>query len=186
MDRIVVSTEDPEIAEVARGYGAEVLLRPPHLAADDSLVIDTLRDIIERFAEGEVKLRTIVLLEPTCPFRSATDVSECIARLEDDEIDSVATFTEASLNPYRSWTIVDGKPAMFIEGVNPWAPRQRLPPAFQLNGAVYAFRADRLPPDGPAILFGNARAVIMPRERSIDIDDMVDLRVASALLDTST
>lgn len=186
IDRIIVSTDDAEIADVGRRSGAEVWMRPAHLATDGSLVIDALRDLIERLSASGVNLRTMVLLEPTSPLRSPRDVSDCVAQLEDESVDSAATFTEASLNPYRAWQIAAGKPGMFIEGVNPWLPRQRLPHAFQLNGAVYAFRADRLPETGSAVLFGNAAAVVMPPERSVDIDGPLDLVVAEALLARST
>ena len=59
-------------------------------------------------------------------------------------IDSVATFTEAELNPHRAWRLVDGVPEVFIPGAIPWLPRQKLPKAYQLNGAVYVFRAKLL------------------------------------------
>src|SRR5690606_2766961 len=113
------------------------------------------------------------------------DVQACIDWLEDDSFDSAATFTEASLNPHRAWKIEDGLPRPFIDGADPWQPRQKLPPAVQLNGAVYAFRADRLPATGSAVLFGKMAAVMMPRERSVDIDDEQDLAVAAAVLASS-
>jgi len=182
IDRIIVSTDDEAIADVAGQYGAEVSRRPPHLATDDSLVIDTLRDLIHRLREEGSPPGILVLLEPTAPLRLAQDVEECLAQLQDPTVDSVATFVEAKLNPARAWIVRNGRPESYISGINPWLPRQRLRPAYQLNGAVYAFRVDRLEPDSPAVLFGNMAAVMMPAERSVDIDDRVDLQVADALL----
>ncbi len=182
IDRIIVSTDDEAIAAVARRHGAEVYRRPPHLATDTALVIDALRNLIETLTlEGETA-RVMVLLEPTCPFRSHDDVKACIEELVRDGKDSVATFKPADLNPHRAWIIADGKPSPFIAGANPWLPRQRLPLAYQLNGAVYAFRVDRLPSDTMALLYGRAGAVIMPPERSVDIDDELDFVVAETLL----
>jgi CMP-N,N'-diacetyllegionaminic acid synthase len=180
--RIVVSTEDDAIAQVARHDGAEVDARPAALATDDAVVIDVLRELLARLtAAGELP-RTVVLLEPTCPLRSPTDIVHCLDLLDDDAVDSVATFTSAALNPVRAWRLDRQRPVTFIPDVNPWLPRQQLPPAYQLNGAVYAFRADRLKPETPSILFGNAAAVIMPPERSVDIDDGVDLMTAEAII----
>jgi len=182
IDRIIVSTDDEAIAAVARRHGAEVYRRPPHLATDTALVIDALRNLIETLgAEGEAG-RVMVLLEPTCPFRSSDDVRACVEELVKGGKDSVATFKRADLNPHRAWIIEDERPKSFIPGANPWLPRQRLPEAYQLNGAVYAFRADLLPADTMALLYGRTGAVIMPSERSVDIDNELDFVVAEALL----
>ncbi len=182
VDRTIVSTDDEEIAAVALQHGAEVYRRPARLASDTALVIDALRDLIGTLkAEGENGC-IMVLLEPTCPFRSADDVNACLTALVRGAKDSVATFTPADLNPHRAWTIAGGSPACFIEGANPWLPRQRLPEAYQLNGAVYCFRADMLPTDGQGLLFGSVGAVVMPAERSVDINTKSDLLFAEIML----
>ena len=182
VDRVIVSTDDYEIAAVARHNGAEVYRRPTRLASDSALVIDALRDLIGTLkAEGE-EGRVMVLLEPTCPFRSEDDVTACIAELVRGGRDSVATFKQADLNPHRAWTIAQGSPTSFIPEANPWLPRQQLPDAYQLNGAVYCFRADQLPAEGQGLLFGEAGAVIMPAERSVDINTRSDLLFAELML----
>lgn len=186
IERIIVSTDDDEIAGVASANGAEISMRPPALATDEALVIDTLRDLIERLsAEGNAP-RIMILLEPTCPLRSRGDIEACLQWLQDDTVDAVATFKPAELNPMRAWRIENGQPTPFLPDANPWLPRQRLPEAYQLNGAVYAFRADRLRPEHPSILFGRTAAVIMPPERSVDIDNRLDLQVAEAMLSGRT
>lgn len=182
IDRIIVSTDDDAIAAVAREHGAEVYRRPPHLATDVALVINALRNLIETLmSEGETA-RVIVLLEPTCPFRSRADVTACIEELFKGRKDSVATFKSADLNPHRAWTIVDGEPKYFIPGANPWLPRQQLPEAYQLNGAVYCFRTDQLSATEPGLLFGRAGAILMPSERSVDINTLADFHFAEAIL----
>jgi N-acylneuraminate cytidylyltransferase len=74
-----------------------------------------------------------------------------------------------------------GSPEPFIEGAVPWRPRQELPEAYQLNGAVYAFWTDRLPKDAIAPLFGQMAAVHMPAERSVDIDSTLDFMLAETI-----
>ena len=181
IDRIIVSTDDEEIGAVSRQYGAEVYKRPGHLATDEALVIDTIRDLIARLAAEGEKAKIMSLLEPTCPFRSARDLEECLGLLGKG-YDSVATFKEAELNPHRAWKINDDVPDVFIPGAVPWLPRQKLPKAYQLNGAVYAFRTDKLPEDSNALLFGRKGAVVMPPDRSVDIDGILDFMVAEAIL----
>jgi len=183
--RTLVSTDDHEIAAVAEAHGADVVMRPAELATDDAPVIDTIRDLIRRLAAVGSPPRVLVLLGPACPLRSPADSRACLKRLDDDSVDSVATFKPAELNPMRAWKIENGRPTPFIGDSNPWLPRQRLPAAYQLSGAVYAFRADRLRPDHPSILFGNAVAEVMPAERSVDIDGWVDLFLAESVLKRS-
>jgi len=183
IDRVVVSTDDDAIAKAARRYGGEIARRPAELATDDSLVIETVRyHLSEWKAEGRAA-GIVVLLEPTCPLRQPKDVEACLRRLSEENVDSVATFTDAAVNPHRAWRIEEGRPSPFVEGAVPWRPRQELPEAYQLNGGAYAFFADRLPDDSVAPLFGRVGAVYMPEERSVDIDTEVDLKLANLLLE---
>jgi N-acylneuraminate cytidylyltransferase len=181
IDRVIVSTDDEKIGSAAKEYSAEVYKRPAHLATDDALVIDALRDLIQRLRKEGEALEILVLLEPTCPLRSGGDIRNCLKVLVSG-YDSVATFEEASLNPHRAWKINDGRPEVFIPGTDPWLPRQRLPKAYRLNGAVYAFVVNGLGQDSRSILFGNSGAVIMPKERSVDIDSEIDFLVAESLI----
>jgi N-acylneuraminate cytidylyltransferase len=185
IDRIIVSTDTAEIASVGRSYGAEVYARPPHLATDEALVIDALKDLLQTLrAEGETP-EWVMLLEPTCPLRTPEDVRDCLKLVAQGSYDSVATFKDAELNPHRAWRIVDGVPEVFIAGGVPWLPRQKLPKAYQLNGAVYIFRANLLAKEASSLLVGKVGAVLMPRDRSQDIDDSVDFTIVEALLKES-
>jgi CMP-N,N'-diacetyllegionaminic acid synthase len=182
IDRILVSTDDDAIACVGRTAGAEVYTRPAHLATDDALVIDALRDLLATLrTEGDAPA-WMLLLEPTCPLRTAGDVRACLRLAAENQYDSVATFKEADLNPHRAWRLVDGQPEVFLPGAVPWLPRQALPRAYQLNGAVYLFRTTNLQPGSPSLLGGKTGAVVMPRERSQDIDEPVDFAIAETLL----
>jgi N-acylneuraminate cytidylyltransferase len=183
IDRIIVSTDDVEIAAVAKANGAEVYTRPPHLATDEALVIDALKDLLHTLSVEHKPADWVVLLEPTCPLRSAADVRECLQLIAGGIFDSIATFTNAELNPHRAWRLVEGKPEVFIPGAIPWLPRQNLPKAYQLNGAVYIFRAALLAQESQSLLVGRLGAVLMPRDRSHDIDDSVDFTVVEALLE---
>jgi N-acylneuraminate cytidylyltransferase len=185
IDRVIVSTDDKQIGEVALARGTEVYPRPPHLATDEALVIDAIKDLHRTLlAEGE-QAKWMILLEPTCPLRSADDVRACLRLIEKGGYDSVATFKEAELNPHRAWRLVDEAPEVFLPGAIPWLPRQKLPRAYQLNGAVYVFRADLVAQEERALLVGRAGAVLMPRERSQDIDEGVDFLIIEALLGKS-
>lgn len=182
IDRVIVSTDDDRIASTAAQLGAEVYRRPEHLATDTALVADTIRQLWAQLrVEGE-QAQILVLLEATSPFRTPELISSCLRRLVAEQLDSVATFNEADINPERTWRIEEGAPAPFIDGAVPWKPRQLLTPAYQLNGAVYAFFPDRLPAGIPNILFGKMGAVVIPSDSVIDIDTLQDFNIANALL----
>ncbi|WP_144788476.1 cytidylyltransferase domain-containing protein [Lysinibacillus fusiformis] len=182
IDKVIVSTDDLEIARIATEYGADVQMRPTELATDTSLVIDTMHYVINELKKEQEYYTYIVLLEATAPFRTVADVSKCIKKVYEESLDSVATFKEAELNPNRAWKIKDGTPTSFIDGVIPWLPRQQLPEAYQLNGAVYVTKIEVLLKSNREIMLGKIGAVTMPKERSIDIDDKMDLLVAELLL----
>jgi CMP-N,N'-diacetyllegionaminic acid synthase len=185
IDRIIVSTDDTRIASVGRVHGAEVYARPPHLATDEALVIDALKDLLQTLQEERETPEWAILLEPTCPLRTADDVRACLRLVAHGGYDSAATFKEAELNPHRAWRIVDGVPEVFIAGAIPWVPRQKLPKAYQLNGAVYVFRPGLLAKEAKSLLVGKPGAILMPRDRSQDIDDRVDFAIVEALLKES-
>ena len=180
IDRVIVSTDGKKISEVASRFGAEVYVRPKHLSQDSSLVIDCLRNLISRLKREKETANYLILLEPTSPLRNTKDIDLSIEKLLD--FDSVATFCNAELNPHRAWKIKGNTVEPFINGAIPWLPRQQLPEAFQLNGAVYGFRIDKLPIDGQSIIFGNIAAIKMPIERSIDIDSMTHLKMAEHII----
>jgi CMP-N,N'-diacetyllegionaminic acid synthase len=178
IDRTIVSTDDEEIARVAREFDAEVLDRPDRLATDDALVADTVRHAVDRLGDAGESASYVAMLEPTCPFRSPDDVQNAVERLVRNELDSVASFAPAELNPHRAWQLDANNPEPFVDGTDPWQPRQQLPDAYQLNGGVYAFAVDALPDEGAGMLFGDQGAVQMPPERSVDIDTPLDLELA--------
>src|SRR5262245_8782734 len=119
VDRIIVSTEDSEIAAAARTYGAEVFDRSADLASDTARVFEVLLDLRERLgAEGE-QARYVALLEPTAAFRSPAMIDDCLDLLARGH-DSVTTFRACRTNPHRAWTLDGPAPAPFLPDGNPW------------------------------------------------------------------
>ncbi|MDM5351411.1 acylneuraminate cytidylyltransferase family protein [Lysinibacillus sphaericus] len=182
IDEIIVSTDCKEIAEVAKKFGAKVQERPSELANDSSLVIDTVRYVLSNMENYLDDDDYLLLLEPTCPLRSEQDIKSCINLIETEQLDSVATYKEAELNPHRAWKIIGNKPTSFIDGVNPWLPRQELPMSYQLNGAIYLSKVGVIDEKTVGLVNGNIGAIVMPKERSIDIDHPIDLLVAEVIV----
>jgi N-acylneuraminate cytidylyltransferase len=148
--RVIVSTDDEEIAQVARQYGAETpFMRPDHLAQDDTLDLPVAKHCLEWLAEHEDYHPDIVVwLRPTSPIRPMDCVDSAIRLLvEHPEADSVRGLVPAGQNPFKMWTI-DGEtqkmiPLLDVDGVpEPYnAPRQALPDVFWQTGHIDALWA---------------------------------------------
>ncbi|MEO1084680.1 MAG: acylneuraminate cytidylyltransferase family protein [Acidobacteriota bacterium] len=187
LDALVVSTDDPEIADVARGFGVEVpFLRPAELAGDTAPTVPVLQHAVE---EMETRLGTrfdaVLLLQPTAPFRSAADIEAVIDLLgERPEFDSVISVVQVfATHPILMKRIGDGGELLpFAVEEREGTRRQDYdPPAFMRNGALYLTRRAPLMERG-SIWGRRICPYVMPEERSHNIDSEIDLMVAEALL----
>jgi CMP-N,N'-diacetyllegionaminic acid synthase len=100
----------------------------------------------------------------------------------DFDYTSVATYSQAELNPIRAWIFENNKPKKFIEDGNPFLPRQLLPKVYQLNGVVYTLLINSINEESNLFLGENPGGIIIPKERAIDIDDEIDFIVAEKML----
>ena len=141
--RTIVSTDDNEIAEVARSCGAEVpFMRPAEHAQDDSLDIEVFRHCLQWLRDQEgYEPELVVHLRPTNPLRPQQLTGKAIAEMiAHPEADSLRSVSIAEQSPYKMWQIVDSKlvPLVGIAGMaEPYSmPRQRLPLVYWQNGVV--------------------------------------------------
>lgn len=183
IDRIVVSTEDKEIAEVSKKYGAEVpYLRPLQLAQDNSPTIDCVIHMVNWLKEKENYLPDYVcLLQCTSPLRSYEDIDGTIQKAITLNVDGAVSVCEAEVNPY--WTnIFDGdKLKYFIEEGKEITRRQDLPKVYSVNGSVYVIKANVLL-DKKTFETENITGYVMSNESSIDIDNEIDFKFAELLM----
>lgn len=177
IDKIIVSTDDKEIAELALSSGAEVpFLRPAELAQDHSSVISTLQHVVDNIERDGCVVHAIVLLQPTSPFRTAAHIDEAIALFETSGADTVTAVRESREHPYYSWTLDDKRLVPFFSMKHQSMVRQELPCAMVENGAIYIIKRSLL---GSGKLYGeNTVPYLMDNHSSLDIDTMEDLRWA--------
>lgn len=175
--RVVVSTEDEEIAAVARRYGAEVEPRPARLATDTVGVVDVCLDVLERETANGRKWRIMACLYPTAPLRNAADIRATMALLEPDGCAFAMGVTGYDLQPHLALKFAPdgGLAPMWPELIDFRA--SDLPPLRISNGTTYAVYVDAFRRArtfyGPGL-----RGYDMPRDRSIDIDTRDDLDFA--------
>lgn len=183
LDGIIVSTDDKEIAQIARKYGAEVpFKRPKHLARDSSKGIDVVLHAINWFEKKGNQYDLLMLLQPTSPLRTVEDIDGSVEYFFAKQGDVVVSVCEAEHNPLWTNTLPDDMCLkkfinLKVSGLN----RQELPKYYRLNGSIYLARWEYL--KKRKNYFGEySFAYIMPKEKSIDIDDLFDLKLAEYFL----
>lgn len=179
--KVVVSTDDAEIKTVSLKYGADVLDRPKELATDTATTMSVLHHVVKTLTAGGYHPDIVVLLQPTCPMRLPADIDACIKKLIDTGADSVVTVREIDEPPHWMMQLGDGdRTNLFMK--EQITRKQDIPKLYILNGAVYAIKTDVLLKQERYVMGPDNRAVIMPRERSYDIDTPEDFELVEFLM----
>ncbi len=181
VDRVMVSTEDDEIAEVAQACGAELpFVRPADLATDEAPGDAVSRHWLEWVRDQAPGPWAVVHLQATSPLRTAEDIDRSIELLASGEWPCVASVCPVSDHPAYMYRLVDERAESFLDASALPSHRQRAEELFRLNGAIFAtcFEAALKIGKFHARPFG---AYVMPAERSIDIDTPLDLAVAETI-----
>ena len=185
LSRFVVSTDDGEIACVARQCGAEVVLRPPELAADDTPMVPVVQHALQVLGAAGEAYDYVVLLQPTAPLRTARHVDEALDLLIKTGADSVISVTAVPTHYSPHWQFVvdrgllrryTGEPLRAIV-----KRRQDLPKTYTRNGAIYACKT-ALPLRGGDLYGERCVPYEMSPRDSVNIDSEDDLRLAEQLL----
>jgi CMP-N,N'-diacetyllegionaminic acid synthase len=183
--RTVLSTDDPEIAEVGLRWGAEVpFFRPPALAGDDVPTLPVLQHAVRELEARGDNYDAILTLQPTNPLRRAEDIDGSIELLERSRADSVISFVEVGeRHPARmKWIDSEGRVsdppfAEEFEG----QPRQQLGKFYLREGSIYLTRRSILMEQN-SLKGRDCRAWIIPPERALNIDTFFDLLVTEQIL----
>ena len=182
-DCIHVSTDSEKYADIAREYGADVpFLRDESLAGDMSSSRDVMIATLNKYEELGESFDTITTLQPTSPLRSAEDIIRAFAIYDEKNANAVVSVCEVEHSPLWTNTIaedLDMTGFLRKEAVN--APRQKLDQYYRLNGAVYLASVEYYRANID-LYASKCFACIMPKERSVDIDDIFDFTVAEAIM----
>jgi CMP-N,N'-diacetyllegionaminic acid synthase len=163
----VVSTESPEIAQVANAYGAFVVKRPQELAEDDTTSGAVLRHALDWMEDRNAVYDVVVCLHPTSPIRNPHHIDEAVEKLCASEEQCLASVCELPKKPHANLFDYYGGSVST--------------PAFILNASIYAMRRDWLIKTGKHV---SAHPMMMPMDRrhSMDIDEEIDLKLAELFL----
>jgi CMP-N,N'-diacetyllegionaminic acid synthase len=184
IDRVIVSTEDNEIASIAKDCGAEVpLMRPANLASDTSMVMDAYLHAVDFIAKENSKpIQSFAALLPTVPLRTSEDINNAIKIFNDKNANSVISVVEAPIPLHWNMRITkEGILENYSSEFNAIKNRQELEKTYVPNGAIYVFRTEILR-STRQYYTEKTFPYIMPRNRSADIDDLLDFEWAEYLL----
>jgi CMP-N,N'-diacetyllegionaminic acid synthase len=185
LDRVILSTDDPEISKIGKQYGAEVpFLRPAEFAADDTTDMPVYEHALGWLKDKEKFIPDIIVwLRPTTPFRTTEDIEKAVDLLIDKRPDWVRSVCEVEHHPYWMYKLNNGKMESFVDGIDvkDYIRRQLLPPAYRLNGVVdVAWPSTIL--EKKLLYSGVIEGYIMPVDRSLDIDTAMDFKFAETYM----
>lgn len=184
LSRVIVSTDDEEVAALAAANGVDVpFRRPEELASDDARAADVAVHALQAVRQPDGRPYDILVwLQPTCPLRRAEDIEATVSLLVTTGADSAFTVCPSDSSNPSYWYLLDGdRPRPLLDALDP-AVRTRKPSDFFLrNGAVYAVRASVML--ATRSFYGSSsRAHRMPADRSVNIDTETDFALAEVLM----
>lgn len=185
---VLVSTDDPNIAEIAKEHGAQIpFMRPDNLAGDSSPEILSWQHAIQilNSRNDSKPIDIFVSVPPTSPLRNADDLTHCIEAFVHDDVDIVISVKEAERNPYFNMVTVDkdGYAKIAIspkDGVG-ITRRQDAPVLYDVTTVAYVARPEFIMTTD-SIYSGKVKAVVIPKERALDIDTELDFYIAECLM----
>lgn len=182
----VVSTDNEDIARVARELGGDVpFMRPPELATDMATSLPVVQHAVREMERIRAcRFDAVVMLQPTCPMRTGANIDDAVKLLYESGADSVVSVVEVGgYHPFRMKRIVAGDHLVnYIEqGFEDMRPRQVLPPVYIRNGALYVARREQIM-EKQSFVGEDCRAFVMSERDSVNIDTLADMLVAEHYL----
>ncbi len=187
VDEVVVSTDNTEIAEISKNFGAEVpFMRPKELSTDSAPSTQVVIHAVNYYLDEQKKeFDYVMLLQPTSPLRDEHDIDKAIEFLYSKKADAVISVCEAEHPPLWSNTLPENLSMKnFLRDNLKGKMSQGLPTYYRLNGAIYLCKVKILQEENTFFLKNNIFAFLMDAEKSVDIDSLIDFKLAEALMQT--
>ncbi|MEY8390530.1 acylneuraminate cytidylyltransferase family protein [Lachnospiraceae bacterium 45-W7] len=186
-DTVMVSTDSEEYAHISQACGADVpFLRSEFTASDIAGTWDVVREVLINYQNMGQTFAYVAVLQPTSPLRSAADIKGAYNMLRKEGVSNVVSVTNTA-HPVQWCFTLDHTLSLKNYADSPYVAmrRQELEPFYQENGAIYIVNAEKIMDKNYNIYKDQCYAFIMPRERSIDIDEEIDLIVLKAMIQSS-
>lgn len=184
VDKVIVSTDDPDIAAVATRCGAEVpFMRPSELAGDDSAEWLAWRHAVGFLKEQDDIPNVFLSVPATAPMRAPCDLDACVEKFVREKFDIIITASDAARNPCFNMVKLgsEGEVELALVPETPIVRRQDAPCFFDIATVGYATSPDFILRN-QGLFDGRVGMVVVPRERALDIDTMLDFKIADFLM----
>jgi len=182
IDKVIVTSDDDEILDLAKEFSADIIRRPSDLASDTATTFMAIAHTIKNLEEYDY----IVLLQPTSPLREEKHIDEAIVLLNKKNADAVISVCEMDHSPLWSNTLDDSLSMRgFLKEEVLNKRSQDLETFYRLNGSIYICKTEKLLEEKSFFLKENIYAYLMDRKSSIDIDEEIDFKIASVLMENN-
>ena len=181
LDKVIVSTEDKKIAQISRKYGAMVIKRPKELATDRAEITEVIFNVLDILRKKNYIPELIVLLQPTSPLKNTDDIDRAIKLFLKNKAESVVSVYQVKKSPYWYFKIINKYLRPMLGRKYLKKRRQDLPNFYMANGAIYISTPKTLL-KYKSFFCKKTLPYIMPPERSIDIDNEIDLKLVELLI----
>lgn len=184
---IHVSTDSEQYAEIARRYGADVpFLRSAETSTDTATSWSVVLEVLKNYSRMGKTFDTVTLLQPTSPLRTIADIRAAFHIMEERKATAVVSVCEMDHSPLWCNTLPEDRCMDGFLDKAGYASRQELQPYYRINGAIYLLSVKELLKQGSLIYDQGSFAYIMPKERSVDIDEPLDFIIAGKILRQTT
>lgn len=180
IDDVVITTDSDIIAEVGRGYGARVpFIRPAELAQDDSTTLAAVLHALNELRKQGAIFEVVILLQPTSPLRTTGDIDAAMEAFAEQGFSPLASVNAVSDHPLLIRRIENGRLVKLLPQ-NSTCRRQDMPKYYRVNGSIYINLVQDV--TNSTSFNDNSIPFIMEAIHSVDIDDRIDLELASLYL----
>lgn len=180
ISRVIVSTDDQRIAKISKKYGAEVIKRPAKISTCTATSESALLHALTYLKKKEnYEPDIFVFLQCTVPLTTTEDIDGTIKTLINKNADSAFTVTKSHCCLWKKGN--DGSAIAINHSKRKRLPRQKIKPQYRETGAVYVMRIDKFKRHKHRF-FGKTVMHVMPSERSLDIDEPIDIKIAETLM----
>ncbi len=179
ISKVIISSDDEEILNIAKEYKADFIKRPDELASDTATTFDALKHTLENVEKYDY----VVLLQPTSPLRSEKHIDEAIELLKEKNADAIISVCEVEHSPLWSNTLDENlNMSNFLRDEVLNKRSQDLPKYYRLNGAIYICKTEKLLENKGFFIKENIYAYKMDKKYSVDIDEEIDFAIAEKLM----
>jgi len=183
INKVIVTSDNNEIIDISRKYGAEIpFIRPSDLASDTATTRDVLVHAINDFSFKGENYDYIVLLQPTSPFRKVSDIDAAILKAIENPVDMVVAVKETNSNPYYVLFEDDENGYLRKSKDGDFSRRQDCPKVYEYTGSIYVIKVSSLL-ENESLAFNRVEKYLTEDIHSIDIDNLLDFQYAEFLLE---